>query len=78
VIGVSKSNPEFFSRAVTDSGRRTKEALSVGDRIDSDVTPARAAGLEAVSLDQTGTLPGADVPGIASLEEWLDLMELPG
>jgi putative hydrolase of the HAD superfamily len=77
-IGVSKPNPEFFTRAVLDTGGRAEEALSVGDRIDNDVTPARAAGLHAVFLDRVGAAPDADVPRIASLSELLDLVELPG
>jgi putative hydrolase of the HAD superfamily len=76
-IGISKPNPEFFARAVTDAGGRPETALSVGDRIDNDIIAARAAGLHAVVLDRAGTTPDADVPRIASLEELSDLVELP-
>ena len=78
VIGVSKPNPEFFARAVAVTGGLPEAALSVGDRIDNDVTPARAAGLHAVFLDRAGAAPDADVPRIASLSELLDRVVLPG
>lgn len=77
-VGVSKPDPAFFARAVADAGGRTELALSVGDRVENDVTPALAAGLQAVLLDRGGRAPEIEVPRIASLQELVDLVELPG
>jgi len=43
--GVAKPSPEFFGRVVTDLGLPPADVLYVGDRLDNDVLPARAAGL---------------------------------
>lgn len=43
--GVEKPSPEFFSRIVDACDARAGEILYVGDRLDNDILPARAAGL---------------------------------
>ncbi|MGV9777516.1 HAD family hydrolase [Streptosporangium sp. NPDC003464] len=43
--GVAKPDPAFFAEVVAVSGREPGEILYVGDRIDNDVRPARAAGM---------------------------------
>ncbi|SFK44116.1 haloacid dehalogenase superfamily, subfamily IA, variant 1 with third motif having Dx(3-4)D or Dx(3-4)E [Streptosporangium canum] len=43
--GVSKPDPGFFAKVVAVSGREPGEILYVGDRLDNDVRPARAAGM---------------------------------
>ncbi|MER5624949.1 HAD family hydrolase [Streptosporangium sp. NPDC002544] len=43
--GVSKPDPGFFAKVVAVSGREAGEILYVGDRLDNDVRPARAAGM---------------------------------
>jgi FMN phosphatase YigB (HAD superfamily) len=43
--GVAKPSPEFFDRLVEAAGRPPAEIAYVGDRVDNDVLPARAAGL---------------------------------
>ncbi|MEU4835578.1 HAD family hydrolase [Streptosporangium sp. NPDC023615] len=43
--GVAKPAPEFFARVAEVSGREPGEILYVGDRLDNDVLPARAAGM---------------------------------
>jgi FMN phosphatase YigB (HAD superfamily) len=43
--GVAKPSPAFFDRLVEVAGRPPAEIAYVGDRIDNDVLPARAAGL---------------------------------
>ena len=78
VIGVSKPNPEFFLRAVTDSNGRPELAVSVGDRVENDVAPAHAAGLHAVFLDRHGAVPDVDVPRVSSLAELSGLLEFAG
>ncbi len=78
VIGVSKPDPEFFRRAVSDTNGRVELALSVGDRVENDVSPAHAAGLHAVFLDRHDAAPDIDVPSIASLSELPGLVEFAG
>ena len=78
VIGISKPDPAFFARVVADTGGQPALALSVGDRIDNDVTPARAAGLHALYLDRHDATPDADGPRITSLRELLALVEFAG
>ena len=75
-VGVSKPDPAFFARAVADAGGQPELSLSVGDRVENDVTPARAAGLQALLLDRHGHAPDV-VPRISSLSELLALVELP-
>ena len=48
--GVEKPSPEFFARIVRISGVRAGEIAYVGDRVDNDVLPAKAAGMVSVFL----------------------------
>jgi HAD superfamily hydrolase (TIGR01662 family) len=48
--GVRKPTPEFFARIVAEAGCEPKEIAYVGDRVDFDVVPARAAGMVAVHI----------------------------
>ena len=48
--GIEKPSREFFSRLVSECGRPPEEIAYVGDRVDNDVEPARAAGLVAVHV----------------------------
>jgi len=48
--GVRKPQPEFFARVVAEAGFEPHEVAYVGDRVDFDVVPARAAGLVAVHV----------------------------
>lgn len=43
--GVAKPSPAFFARVTKESGVRAEQILYVGDRLDNDVLPARAAGM---------------------------------
>ena len=47
---LEKPAPEFFARVVAEAGASVGETAYVGDRIDNDVRPARAAGLLAVHV----------------------------
>ena len=49
-FGFEKPAPEFFERIVAEAGVAAGEVAYVGDRVDNDVAPARAAGLVAVHL----------------------------
>jgi len=46
--GVEKPSPAFFERVVEASGFGPGEVAYVGDRLDNDILPARAAGLVTV------------------------------
>jgi HAD superfamily hydrolase (TIGR01662 family) len=48
--GVEKPAPAFFARVVSESGFEPSQIAYVGDRVDNDVEPARAAGLVAVHV----------------------------
>jgi HAD superfamily hydrolase (TIGR01549 family) len=47
---VQKPSPEFFARMVEISGVAPQEIAYVGDRVDNDVLPAKAAGMVSVFL----------------------------
>ena len=48
--GVAKPAPEFFARVAECAGLPPQQIAYVGDRLDNDVLPARAAGMVAVFL----------------------------
>jgi FMN phosphatase YigB (HAD superfamily) len=48
--GVEKPAAGFFEHVIRDAGAPADEILYVGDRVDNDVLPARAAGLQAVRI----------------------------
>ena len=48
--GVAKPAPEFFERVLATAGLPAEEVAYVGDRVDNDVRPARAAGMFAVHI----------------------------
>ncbi|HEX3256573.1 MAG TPA: HAD family hydrolase [Gaiellaceae bacterium] len=48
--GVEKPAPEFFARLISETGLQPDEVAYVGDRVDNDVRPARAAGMCAVHI----------------------------
>jgi HAD superfamily hydrolase (TIGR01493 family) len=48
--GVEKPDPAFFARVASSVGLAPGEVAYVGDRVDNDVVPAKAAGMVAVFL----------------------------
>ncbi len=48
--GVEKPSPAFFNRLIEAAGCPAGQIAYVGDRLDNDVLPARAAGMTAVFL----------------------------
>jgi FMN phosphatase YigB (HAD superfamily) len=48
--GVEKPSPAFFARIVQVSSVTPREIVYVGDRVDNDVLPAKAAGMVSVFL----------------------------
>jgi FMN phosphatase YigB (HAD superfamily) len=48
--GVEKPDPGFFTRLAVEAGMAAEEIAYVGDRVDNDVLPAKAAGMTAVFI----------------------------
>jgi HAD superfamily hydrolase (TIGR01662 family) len=48
--GVQKPDPRFFERIATELGLPIAEIAYVGDRLDNDIRPAAAAGMQAIFL----------------------------
>ena len=48
--GINKPAPAFFERIVSELGLQPEEIVYVGDRLDNDVFPAKAAGMRAVFI----------------------------
>ena len=48
--GVSKPDPRFFEKVMEAAGEPAENIAYVGDRVDNDVIPSRAAGMTAVFL----------------------------
>ncbi|MDA1265479.1 MAG: HAD-IA family hydrolase, partial [Planctomycetota bacterium] len=69
---VEKPDPEIFHRALARLGVEPGRVLHIGDRADTDVAGARAAGIRAVLLDRSGRMsppPGVRVVnGLAEVE----------
>ena len=81
--GVSKPDPAIFRLALAQAGCPAEQAAMIGDRLDNDVTPAKALGMYTIWLPQGparwhSPRSNAEVPDttIASLDELMDL--LPG
>ena len=54
---LEKPDPDLFSRALHRLGVAASHAVHIGDRIDTDVRGAEAAGIDAVWVDRSGTIP---------------------
>jgi putative hydrolase of the HAD superfamily len=73
-----KPDPAVFGEACRRWGLPPESVVSVGDRHDLDVLPARAAGLRAVHLDRAGTGPAGEAHRVTSLRDLPDaLLHLP-
>lgn len=48
--GAAKPDPAFFQRLIAEAGCAPAEIVYVGDRVDNDVLPALAAGLQAIHI----------------------------
>jgi putative hydrolase of the HAD superfamily len=66
-LGVAKPDPSAFALACAEWGLPPSAVLSVGDRHELDVRPARAAGLHAVHLDRRDEGPHDEPSRITSL-----------
>ncbi len=72
--GVSKPDPRFFARVAESCGAEPRRIAYVGDRLDNDVAPARAAGMRPVLIPRGlwGHLGGrGDITKLTELPQWL-------
>lgn len=81
-LGFEKPDPRIFEHAVQQAGVDPARSVMVGDRLDNDVRPARAAGMRAVWLlrgeapeDPTSEQASEPDACIRSLEELPDALE---
>ncbi|HEX5193435.1 MAG TPA: HAD family hydrolase [Solirubrobacteraceae bacterium] len=65
VIGAAKPTPAIFAHALSEAGAAPSDALHVGDSVAEDVAGARAAGIEPVLLDRSGS--GERVEGVRTI-----------
>ena len=73
-VGVRKPDPGFFALAVERAGVSAAASLAVGDRLDNDYEPARAAGLHAVLVDRANRVEDAAVVRVRALDELAALL----
>lgn len=70
--GVSKPDPRFFTRVAEACGEAPARIAYVGDRVDNDVEPARAAGMRPVLI------PRGVWGHLAEQGDVRSLLEIPG
>jgi FMN phosphatase YigB (HAD superfamily) len=73
--GVEKPDGAFFARVVEEAGVPAAEILYVGDRVDNDVVPARAAGLHAVRVRRGAHARVDSPPGTVTIDSLAELPE---
>ncbi|HEY1564307.1 MAG TPA: HAD family hydrolase [Gaiellaceae bacterium] len=73
--GVEKPYAGFFARVVEAAGVPAGEILYVGDRVDNDVVPALAAGLQAVRIRRGGHAQVESPSGIVTIGSLSELPE---
>jgi FMN phosphatase YigB (HAD superfamily) len=73
--GVQKPDAGFFARVVEEAGAPAEEILYVGDRVDNDVVPARAAGLQTVRVRRGAHAQVESPPGTVTIESLDELPE---
>ena len=74
-VGIAKPDPGFFALAVGRAGGSPQTTLAVGDRLDNDYEPARAAGLHAVLIDRKRRVEDGSVVRVGALTELVELLE---
>lgn len=74
--GVAKPDPRFFAEVLRATGTGPDHIAYVGDRVDNDVEPARAAGLHPIFIPRGlwGEVQAPQARGVRRIET---LMELP-
>jgi FMN phosphatase YigB (HAD superfamily) len=73
--GVEKPAEGFFARVVEEAGVPAGEILYVGDRVDNDVLPARAAGFRAVRVRRGAHAHVESPEGTLTIDSLADLPE---
>jgi len=78
--GVEKPSPAFFARVIREAGVPAAEIAYVGDRVDNDILPAKAAGMQAIFVRRgpwgyTDALHGRDSAADIRLESLLELSD---
>jgi FMN phosphatase YigB (HAD superfamily) len=73
--GVEKPDSGFFARVVDEAAVPVEEILYVGDRVDSDVVPALAAGLHAVRVRRGAHAGVASPAGTITIDSLAELPE---
>lgn len=73
VVGVEKPDPGIFRIALERAGVGPRLAVHVGDIYEIDVVGARAAGVQGILLDPSGTedIDGPSIRALAELPAWL-------
>jgi len=61
LVGIEKPSPELFAWALEQAGVEAAEAVHIGNRLDTDVRPARAVGLGTVWV-MRGEAPASPTP----------------
>jgi HAD superfamily hydrolase (TIGR01509 family) len=74
LVGVEKPDPRIFRAALDALGVAAGEALYVGDIYEIDVEGARAAGIEAVLLSESGPAPERSCRTAASIDDLVNLL----
>lgn len=80
-FALTKPDPRYFEQVLARAGAPASESCMVGDRLDKDVFPARAVGMQTIRV-RTGIYskqeprireeaPDAEVPGIDGLQDVL-------
>jgi putative hydrolase of the HAD superfamily len=78
-LGLAKPDPRLFAHAIDVAGRAPERVAYVGNRLDNDVRPARAAGMRTVWILR-GEAPAAPTAGQRAEADVVirSLAELPG
>ena len=72
---VEKPDAGFFAHVVEEAGVPADEILYVGDRVDNDVVPARAAGLHAIRVRRGAHARVESPDGIVTIGSLTELPE---
>ena len=74
VVGVEKPDPRIFRAALDALGVAAGETLYVGDIYEIDIEGARAAGIEAVLLSESGPAPERSCRTAQSIDDLVNLL----
>ncbi len=74
MVRAYKPHKELFKKALQTAGVSAKEALMIGDSLDSDIKGAKAAGMNAVLIDRKKKTETDRCPVIHDLKEALKLL----